>query len=46
MTSGDFSAKFTRVCDARNDIYHHKSAARMTNVLSALRSFWTGSAAR
>lgn len=35
MTAADFSAKFTRVRDARNDIYHHKSVARMTNVVSA-----------
>jgi hypothetical protein len=35
VTLSDFKAKFKRVREARNDIYHHKSVARMTNVVSA-----------
>lgn len=35
MTQQEFSAKFTKVREARNDIYHHKSLARMTNVVSS-----------
>lgn len=35
MTQQEFSAKFVKVREARNDIYHHKSLARMTNVMSS-----------
>jgi hypothetical protein len=35
MSRSAFAAKFTRVQDARNDVYHHKSVARMANVVSA-----------
>lgn len=35
LTRSAFSAKFDRVEDARNDVYHHKSVARMANVVSA-----------
>lgn len=35
MTQQEFSAKFTKVRDARNDIYHHKSLARMANVVTS-----------
>lgn len=35
MTLNDFTAKFRRVREARNDIYHHQSVARMTNVVGA-----------
>ena len=35
ITLSDFKAKFKRVREARNDIYHHKSVARMTNVVGA-----------
>ncbi|QRM36043.1 hypothetical protein [Microvirga sp. VF16] len=31
----DFKAKFKRVREARNDVYHHKSVARMTSVVDA-----------
>jgi hypothetical protein len=34
LTQADFRAKFARVRDARNDVYHHKSVARMTNVVA------------
>jgi hypothetical protein len=33
MTRKEFSAKFLNVREARNDIYHHKSLARMNNVV-------------
>ena len=33
LSMADFMAKFQRVRDARNDVYHHKSVARMTNVV-------------
>ena len=33
MTRNEFTAKFRAVRDARNDIYHHKSIARMKNVV-------------
>ncbi|MEY9418048.1 hypothetical protein ABIF69_004490 [Bradyrhizobium japonicum] len=33
-TSADFLAKFDRVRNARNDVYHHKSVARMSNVVA------------
>lgn len=35
LSQNDFKAKFNRVRDARNDIYHHKSLARMTSVVDA-----------
>jgi hypothetical protein len=35
MTLGDFTAKFRKVREARNDIYHHKSVARMSNVVAS-----------
>jgi hypothetical protein len=34
LTIADFRAKFNRVKDARNDVYHHKSVARVANVVS------------
>ena len=33
MTLTEFTAKFRTVREARNDIYHHKSVARMKNVV-------------
>jgi hypothetical protein len=35
LTLADFTAKFTRVQEARNDVYHHKSVARMTKVVES-----------
>lgn len=35
MTQQEFGAKFVKVREARNDIYHHKSIARMTDVVSS-----------
>jgi hypothetical protein len=32
-TTADFIAKFDRVRNARNDVYHHKSVARMSDVV-------------
>jgi hypothetical protein len=34
LTLADFKAKFERVREARNDVYHHKSVARLTNVVA------------
>jgi hypothetical protein len=34
LTQADFRAKFDRVVDARNDVYHHKSLARLTNIVA------------
>lgn len=34
-TLNDFTAKFDRVRDARNEVYHHKSVAGMTAVIHA-----------
>jgi hypothetical protein len=34
MSQKDFSAKFYRIMNARNDIYHHKSVAHLSNVVS------------
>jgi hypothetical protein len=33
-TTADFTAKFDRVRNARNDVYHHKSVARMSDVVA------------
>ncbi len=33
-TTADFNAKFDRVRNARNDVYHHKSVARMSDVVA------------
>lgn len=33
-TLADFTSKFDRVRNARNDVYHHKSLARMSNVVA------------
>ena len=35
LTLNDFSAKFDRVREARNKVYHHKSVARRTAVIAA-----------
>jgi hypothetical protein len=35
LTSADFCAKFDRVRDARNEVYHHKSLSGMSAVISA-----------
>lgn len=35
VTRGEFTAKFKKVRDARNAIYHHKSLAQMAGVVSA-----------
>ncbi|WP_454886387.1 hypothetical protein [Sphingomonas oryzagri] len=35
ITLNGFKAKFRAVREARNDIYHHKSVARMTNVVTS-----------
>lgn len=35
MTHNEFTAKFRTVREARNDIYHHKSVARMKNVVNS-----------
>lgn len=34
LTLADFKAKFERVREARNDVYHHKAVARLTNVVA------------
>jgi hypothetical protein len=34
LTLADLKAKFERVREARNDVYHHKAVARLTNVVS------------
>jgi hypothetical protein len=34
MSQKDFSAKFYRIMNARNDIYHRKSVAHLSNVVS------------
>jgi hypothetical protein len=34
LTINDFRAKFERVRNARNDVYHHKSVARLANVVA------------
>lgn len=34
LTLNDFHQKFDRVREARNDVYHHKSVARLTNVVA------------
>lgn len=35
LSLSDFKSHFSRVRDARNDIYHHKSVARTSNVISS-----------
>lgn len=35
ISQNDFTAKFARVREARNNVYHHKSVAQMTGVVSA-----------
>jgi hypothetical protein len=34
LTLADFRAKFERVREARNDVYHHKAVARIKNVVA------------
>ncbi|HXW48602.1 MAG TPA: hypothetical protein VEK31_04080 [Xanthobacteraceae bacterium] len=34
LTLADFKAKFDRVREARNDVYHHKAVARLANVVA------------
>ena len=34
LTQADFRAKFDRVLEARNDVYHHKPVARLNNVVA------------
>jgi hypothetical protein len=34
LTQADFRAKFDRVLEARNDVYHHKPVARITNIVA------------
>jgi hypothetical protein len=34
LTLNDFKAKFDRVRDARNDVYHHKSVARLRDAVA------------
>jgi hypothetical protein len=34
LTLNDFQKKFNRVRDARNDVYHHKSVARLAGVVA------------
>ncbi len=34
LTLNDFTAKFEKVRNARNDVYHHKSVARMADVVA------------
>src|SRR5215207_7942703 len=35
LTKAAFEAKFKRASDARNDVYHHKSVAQMSNIVAA-----------
>lgn len=34
LTQSAFNAKFERIREARNDVYHHKAVARLTNVVA------------